>query len=337
MTVDLSVFPRRRYTQGATPIQHLPHFSKALGDVDIYIKRDDLLGLTCGGNKTRKLEFLMADALAQGADAIVTCGAVQSNHCRLTLAAAIREGLPCHLALEEKVPNSYRADASGSLFLLNLLGTASTQVFQAGTDMMAEMQTIAENLKRQGHTPYIIPFGGSNERGALGYVDCFQEITAQLREMDVAVDHMAIATGSTASMAGLLAGRAANKVSLPITGFSINKKCPEQQQAVHDLAQRTLATLGLNDTIPKEDVVVDDRFIGPGYARPSVEMVAAVRLMAHTEGILLDPVYTGKAVAGLIAKVRDGSFPAGSKVLYIHTGGSPALFAYEDAFLQNEQ
>lgn len=329
MTVDLSVFPRRQYTQDATPIERLPHFSRALGDVDIFIKRDDRLGLTCGGNKTRKLEFLMADALEKEADVIITCGAVQSNHCRLTLAAAIQEGLPCHLLLEEKVPNSYHPKAGGSLFLVNLMGAERVDVFPAGTDMMAEMQKAAKDLMKKGHRPYIIPFGGSNEIGALGYVACAQEMVEQMNQQALDFDHIVLATGSTASYAGLLAGFICHEVNIPVTGMSINKKQAEQQPAVYGLVVKTLAKLGKKMPFNENMVKVDDRFIGPGYALPSEDMVRAVRLLAKTEGILLDPVYTGKAMAGLMQMIQEGAFFKGAKVLFIHTGGLPALFAFE--------
>jgi len=178
--MNLAHFPRRRYTEGYTPIEKLPRFTKALGGPDIYIKRDDLLGLTSGGNKTRKLEFLVANALAQGADTLITCGAVQSNHCRLTLAAAVKEGLKCRLVLEERVANSYNPDASGNNFLFRLLGVEEIKVVPGGSDMMREMQGVADELTAEGRMGYIIPGGGSNPIGATGYASCAQEIINQL-------------------------------------------------------------------------------------------------------------------------------------------------------------
>jgi D-cysteine desulfhydrase len=172
--MNLAKFPRRRYTAGKTPIEFLPRFTAALGGPNVYIKRDDLLGLTSGGNKTRKLEFLVADALAQGADTLVTCGAVQSNHCRLTLAAAVKEGLKCRLVLEERVPGSYNPEASGNNFLFRLLGVEKIEVVPGGSDMMGAMRKVVEGLDKEGRKGYIIPGGGSNPIGATGYVACAQ-------------------------------------------------------------------------------------------------------------------------------------------------------------------
>ena len=187
--MNLAQFPRRRYTAGWTPLEKLENLTRLLGGPNIYIKRDDLLGLAAGGNKTRKLEFLMADALAQGADTVITCGAVQSNHCRLTLAAAVKEGLHCQLVLEQRVPNSYRRHASGNNFLYDLLGVEAVHVVEGGSDVNGKMEEVAADLVKQGRKPYIIPGGGSNPIGALGYVSCAQETLAQLlREQNYRVD-----------------------------------------------------------------------------------------------------------------------------------------------------
>jgi len=204
--MDLSKFPRRRYTAGPTPIEFLPRFTRALGGPNVYIKRDDLLGLTSGGNKTRKLEFLVADALAQGADTLITCGAVQSNHCRLTLAAAVKEGLKCRLVLEERVPGSYNPDASGNNFLFRLLGVEKIEVVPGGSDMMAAMRKVADDLNKDGRKSYIVPGGGSNPIGATGYVACAQEIQGQLFENGVAIDRLCVASGSAGTHAGLVVG-----------------------------------------------------------------------------------------------------------------------------------
>lgn len=331
--MNLGKFARRRYTQGVTPIEKLTRFSEALGGPTIYIKRDDLLGLTSGGNKTRKLEFLVADALSKGADTLITCGAVQSNHCRLTLAAAVKEGLKCQLVLEERVPNSYKEDASGNNFLFRLLGVEAVTVVPGGSDMMGEMEKVAQKLKEQGRTPYIIPGGGSNEIGALGYVSCAQEILGQVFEMGLNLDHIVTASGSSGTHAGLVTGFVGCNANIPITGISVNRKKDVQETVVHNLVQKTAELLGVKQEISKDNVVVYDDYVGPGYSLPTDEMVEAVQLLARTEGILLDPVYTGKAMAGLIGLVRKGMFKKEDKVLFIHTGGSPALYAYENVVL----
>lgn len=329
--MNLSKFNRRIYTEYETPIEKLDHFSAALDNkVEIYIKRDDLLGLTSGGNKTRKLEFLMADALNHEADTIITCGAVQSNHCRLTLAAAVKEGLACHLVLEERVKNSYNETASGNNFLYHLLGNEGYHVVPGGSNMMEEMEKIAEELKQQGRKPYIIPGGGSNNIGALGYVSCAQEISHQLFNKQLSIDHIVCASGSSGTHAGLLVGCEGNRMNIPITGISVNRKKEVQQKVVHNLAMKTTELLQIDLTIDPEKVVVFDNYVGTGYSLPTEGMVEAVNLLAKTEGILLDPVYTGKAMAGLIDLIRNDYFPKGSKVLFIHTGGSPALYVYED-------
>ncbi len=333
--MNLAKFSRRRYTEGQTPIEFLPNFTKALGGPNIYIKRDDLLGLTSGGNKTRKLEFLVADALAQGADTLITCGAVQSNHCRLTLAAAVKEGLKCRLVLEERVPNSYKPEASGNNFLFNLLGVEKTKVVPGGSDMMKEMQGVADELAAEGRKGYVIPGGGSNEIGSLGYVACAQEISAQLFDKGIKIDHIVTPSGSAGTHTGLITGFYGNNCNIPITGISVSRKKDVQEELVYSLVQKTTALIGVKHEIPKEAVCVYDDYVGEGYSLPTSEMVEAVQLLARTEGILLDPVYTGKAMSGLIGLVRNGLFKQGENVLFIHTGGSPALYAYQSTILGN--
>ncbi len=331
--MNLAKFPRRGYVTTPTPIEPLPNFSKALdGKVNIYIKRDDMLPGTAGGNKTRKLDFCMADALAQGANAIITCGAVQSNHCRLTLAWAVKEGLDCHLVLEERVKGSYKPEASGNNFLFQLLGVKSITVVPGGSDMICEMGKVAETLKAQGKKPYVIPGGASNKIGALGYVNCAEEILRQLFEMKLSIDHMIVPSGSAGTHAGIIAGMYANNACIPVTGIGVNRPKDVQEAAVHKLAQETLKYIGAPVSLPADKVVAFDDYVGPGYSLPTGSMIEAVKLLAGTEAILLDPVYSGKAMAGLIDLVRKGHFPEGANLLFLHTGGSPALFAYLDTF-----
>lgn len=298
-----------------------------MGGPNIYMKRDDLLGLTSGGNKTRKLEFLMAEALEQEADTILTCGAVQSNHCRLTLAAAVKEGLKCQLILEERVPGSYAPEASGNNFLFRLLGVEDVRVVPGGSDMMAELEKLAEELRAQGRKPYIIPGGGSNPTGALGYVSCAQEIQEQAFEMGIKFDHIVSASGSAGTHAGLISGIIGNNMNIPMTGISVNRPKEVQTDAVFSLAERTLEKLGSANKIKREDVVVFDDYVGPGYSRPTQSMVDAVQLLARTEAILMDPVYTGKTMAGMLDLIRKGYFKDCENILFVHTGGSPALYA----------
>ncbi len=328
--MDLSRFPRRRYTQHATPIEHLPHFSAALGGPRIWIKRDDQLGLTPGGNKTRKLEFLVADALAQGADTLVTCGAPQSNHCRITLSAAIKEGLKCRLVIEERVPGSFSEQASGNHFLFRLMGVEDITVVPGGSDMTAAMQQVADALVAEGRTPYVIPGGGSNALGGLGYVACTQELQQQLFEQDLQIDRVVVGSGSSGTHGGMVAGFLGNHLDIALTGVGVSRDPEDQAPLVRREAQAVCDLLELGVTVPEDKVHCVGGYWQPKYSVPNDAMIEAVQLMARTEGILLDPVYTGKIVAGLIGMVRDGTIAPDEDVLFLHTGGMPSLFAYED-------
>lgn len=331
--MDLTKFSRRGYIKCPTPIESLPHFSKALGgNVNIYIKRDDLLPGCAGGNKTRKLDFSIADALKQGADTIITCGAVQSNHCRLTLSWAVKEGLDCHLILEERVKKSYNPEASGNNFLFKLLGVKSITVVDGGSDMLGEMNKLADSLRSQGKKPYIIPGGASNAIGATGYVACAQETVQQLFDMQLHIDHMVVPSGSAGTHAGIVVGMVGTNADIPVSGINVSRPKDLQEGIVHKLAEETAERCGVKGGIDKNKVVCFDNYFAPGYSVPNDGMIEAVKLLASTEAILLDPVYSGKAAAGLVDLVRKGHFSKGSNVLFLHTGGSPALYAYLDTF-----
>jgi D-cysteine desulfhydrase len=333
--MDLSRFPRRRYTEGATPLHPLPRLSAALGPdaPEIWIKRDDLLGLAPGGNKTRKLEFLVAEALAQGADTLVTCGAPQSNHCRITLAAAVQEGLRCRFVIEERVPGSFREDASGNHFLFRLLGVEALTVVPAGSDMAAAMQRVADELAAAGRRAYVIPGGGSNALGGLGYVACAQELQQQCFEQGVHFDEVVVGSGSSGTHGGLLAGFLGNRIAVPIIGIGVSRDPAEQEPLVWREAQAVCELLGLDLAVPREAVRSVGGYWQPKYSLPNARMVEAVQLLARTEAILLDPVYTGKVMAGLIGLVRAGRWRRGQRVLFLHTGGLPSLFGSEAALL----
>jgi len=331
--MNLAQYPRRAYIAARSPIQKLSRLSGELGGPTLYMKRDDLLGPAGGGNKTRKLEFVVADALAQGADSLITCGAVQSNHCRLTLAAAVQEGLDCHLVLEERVKDSYNPKAAGNNLLFHLMDVSSITVVDGGSDMQAAMEEVASGLAEQGRKPYIIPGGASNEIGALGYVSCAEEILRQIFEEQIPIDRVVCASGSAGTHAGLLTGFYGSNSKMPVVGINVSRTKEDQEQLVHALAQRVAAKLDIPGSIPKEAVLCFGDYVGPGYSRPTDSMVAAVRLLASQEAILMDPVYTGKAVAGLIDLVRKGFFDPEENILFVHTGGSPALHVYADCFL----
>ena len=330
--MNLAKFPRRNYSYGPTPIEKLSHLSRVLGGPELYIKRDDLLGLAGGGNKTRKLEFLVADALRQGADTLITCGAVQSNHCRLTLAAAVREGLRCRLVLEERVPASYDQRAGGNNFLYQLLGVEGISVVPGGTDMSAAMRAVAADVEKSGGKPYIIPGGGSNPVGATGYVACAQEISQQMLEQSQDFDYIVVPSGSGGTHAGVLVGVLGTHLSIPVLGINVSRPNALQEKLIYDLAVATASHVGC-PAPARDEVRCFDGYVGAGYSRPTPAMAEAVTLLARTEGILLDPVYTGKQMAGLIGLVREGFFSPQHKVLFLHTGGSPALYHYREQIL----
>jgi D-cysteine desulfhydrase len=335
--MNLARFPRRRYARGRSPIESLTRFSALLGGPNIYMKRDDLLGPAGGGNKTRKLEFLMADALEQGADTVITCGGIQSNHCRLTLATSVKEGLNCRLVLQEPAGTHYDPRASGNIFLFQLMDVEEIKVIERSADMATEMQKMAEDVAAAGKTPYVVPLGGSTPVGAVGYAACAEEILTQAFEMGLKIDRVCCASGSAGTQAGLVAGFWGNSADIPVMGINVSRGKAEQEEAVYDMTRRTAAYVGMRSDPPRDTVVCFDDYVGPGYALPTPEMAEAVRLMARTEAILLDPVYTGKVMAGIIDLARKGYFQKDENILFIHTGGSPALYVYMDAVLGRDR
>lgn len=338
--MDLSRFARRQYSTGPTPLEFLPHFTKALrascpdgSGPNVWIKRDDMLGLTPGGNKTRKLEFLVADALAKGADTLITCGAPQSNHCRATLCAAIKEGLKCRFVIEERVPNSYSVNASGNHFLFRLLGVEAITVVPAGTHMLAAMQAVAIDLESTGRFGYIVPGGGSNALGGLGYVACAQELQQQFFDQKVHINKVVVGSGSSGTHGGLLAGFLGNHINIPLIGIGVSRDPVDQNPLVLKEAQAVCDLLGVKITVPADAVVSHGDWWRPKYSLPNPAMVEAVQMLARTEAILLDPVYTGKIMAGLMGLARRGHFKRDENVLFIHTGGATSLHAYESVVL----
>lgn len=341
--MDLSRFPRRRYTDGASPLEPMPRFSAWLATQcpggagpQVWVKRDDLLGLSPGGNKTRKLEFLVADALAQGADTLITCGAPQSNHCRITLAAAVREGLRCRFVIEERVEGSYHDDAGGNHFLFRLMDVEAITVVPAGTDMAAAMQRVADELAAQGRRGYIVPGGGSNALGGLGYVACAQELQQQWFALGLRFDEVIVGSGSSGTHGGLVAGFLGNRIDVALTGIGVSRDPAQQAPLVLKEAQAVCDLLGLGLTVPAQAVQCVGGYWQPKYSVPNARMVEAVQVLARTEAILLDPVYTGKIMAGLIGLAREGRWAPGQRVLFLHTGGMPSLFAYDNAVLGRE-
>lgn len=321
--------PRTRLAHLPTPIEEMAALSRELGGARIFVKRDDCTGLATGGNKTRKLEYLVGDALARGADTLITEGGVQSNHCRQSVAAAKRCGLDCVLVLSRGHAN----EVTGNLLLDQILGARIVTVSESG-DRVAAMREVAAELEERGKSPYIIPTGGSNGIGAMGYANFMQELADQRAAGSEEFDVIVTASGSGGTQGGLLLGKRLLNSRCQILGISDGETRAELAEMVLRVAREGAAILGESTDFADEELVIYDQYYGEGYGIPTVEMVDAVRRVARSEGILLDPVYNGKAMAGLIDLVTRGEIPADSRVLFIHTGGTPALFAYQSVFAE---
>jgi L-cysteate sulfo-lyase len=326
--MHLSRFPRIRLAHLPTPLEALPRLSEHLNGPNLYIKRDDCTGLASGGNKTRKLEFLMAEALSEKADTIITQGAVQSNHARQTAAAAAKLGLGCELLFENRVQNPDDAYLnSGNVLLDRLLG-ANMHHFPKETDMNQAMSDLAAELRSKGKRPYIIPGGGSNPVGALGYVNCVLELLAQANEQGLVIDHLVHATGSAGTQAGLIVGLKAMHAAIPLLGIGVNAPKDLQEERVYSLAVETADFIGAGGCVHRDDVVANCDYVGAGYGICTDSMREAVSLLSRLEGILADPVYSGKGLAGLFDLIKKGYFKKGENVVFLHTGGSAGLFGY---------
>ena len=330
--MTLTDFPRVGLAHLPTPLEPLPRLSEALGGPSVWVKRDDCTGLGGGGNKTRKLEFLMAAARQQGADTVITPGAVQSNHARQTAAAAARLGMGCHLLLEDIAADADRDYRGSGNVLLDRMFDAHLHNFPTGTDLDVAAESVADGLRETGSAPYLIPRGGSNALGALGYVDCAFELVEQANERSLTIDHLVLASASAGTQAGLLAGLHIQESDTSVLGICVSRSAEEQERMVGALCAETLELLECKRALPREVVRANGDYVGQGYGLPTRDMIKAVALSASTEGLLLDPVYTGKAMAGLADLVRQGQFSNDDNVVFLHTGGSPALFAYRSAF-----
>ncbi|MDU2939617.1 MAG: D-cysteine desulfhydrase [Enterobacteriaceae bacterium] len=331
--MHLARFPRLSLGHFPTPLEPLDNLSKLLDGPKIWIKRDDATGLATGGNKTRKLEFLLADALQKKADIIITQGATQSNHVRQTIAGAAKLGLKAKVLLEKRVTDfGEDYQRSGNVQLDLLLGGDIVAHLPGGTDMQQAMEEYAAELREQGHNPYVIPGGGSNAIGALGYAACAEELLYQSSQLRLRIDHVVHATGSTGTQAGLVAGFTATNSHIPVLGISVRAPKAKQEENVWNLASRTRELLGVQGDLPRETVVANSDYVGDGYGLPTESMLEALRLLAQHEGILLDPVYSGKGMAGLIDLIRKGHFRKDDNVVFIHTGGSAGLFGYRQVF-----
>ena len=312
-----------------TAIQLLSNLSRQLKGVQIYIKRDDAIPFGLGGNKLRKLEYLMGDAIAKGCDVILTTGGIQSNHARLTAAVASYAGIECELILTQEVAiRSQEYLHNGNILLEKLIGSR-IHTLSDNEDATAFMENRKNELIRLGKKPYIIPLGGSNDIGNLGYVKCVDEILDQAKEIGVSFDKIVVANGSGGTHAGLLAGAILNKLDLNII-HSYSVILPWQQACANtfEKAKSLIQLLKADVAISENEINISSEYLGKGYGIPTHEMISVLKLLARTEGIFLDPVYTGKAFAGLLNDIEQGKYNGGSNILFIHTGGIPGLFAY---------
>lgn len=330
--MNLAKFPRIRCGHFPTPLEPMENLTKHLGGPKLWIKRDDCTGLSTGGNKTRKLEYLMAEAMAQKADTVITQGATQSNHARQTAAIAAKLGLTCHILLEDRTGYADEAYTLSGNVLLDQLHGASISKRPGGADMQKEMEILAEDLKKKGKRPYVIPGGGSNPVGALGYVNAALELLAQATAMGLKIDHVVHATGSAGTQAGLVAGLAMLNSQIPVLGIGVRAPKDRQEANVFALAEKTCAHVGVPGAVKREHVVANCDYVGQGYGLPTEGMVEALKLVAKLEGILLDPVYSGKGMAGLIDLIKKGHFKKDETVVFLHTGGAVGLFGYPNAF-----
>jgi len=325
----LEKFERIKLGHFPTPIEHLKNVSQHLDGPNIFIKRDDCTGLATGGNKTRKLEFLMPDAIKNKAELIVTVGAIQSNHARQTAAACSLKGLKCLIILEQRLkdpPDAYMN--SGNVFLDKLLG-AEVMLCPKDQDILEYSTKVVEDIKSKGTNVYFIPGGGSNSIGALGYVECFKEILEKNSKYNFT--HIIHATGSSGTQAGLLAGKKYFQSQLQIIGISVRYEKKIQEEKVYNEAKKVCEKLKC-DVLDRSEVVAYDDYVGSGYGEPTDGMIEATNLLAKKEAILLDPVYSGKGFAGLIGLIRQKKFTKEDNILFIHTGGAVSLSAYEWAF-----
>lgn len=308
-----------------TPLAPLPHLTQVLSGPELWVKRDDLTGLGLGGNKVRKLMFLLADALRQQADVIMTTGAQQSNHARQTAAAAAMLGLPCVLVLRGNAP----VQAEGN-YLLDLLLGAEVRWAEDRPPLKA-LHTEAESLRREGHNPYVITYGGSSAMGACGFVAAIAELTTQTRALGFEFDAIVVASSSGGTQAGMAVGARALGLSSRVIGISIAEPADAFRQDLSKLASQTATLLGLDFTVSDADFEVQDAYLGQGYGIVTDIERRAIHLAARTEGLFMDPVYTGRALGGLMDLIHQGEFTASQRVLFWHTGGAPALFAYAEA------
>jgi L-cysteate sulfo-lyase len=328
--MNIGKLPRVKLTHLPTPVEHLPNLSKKLGGPDIYIKRDDMTGLATGGNKSRMLEFLIGDAIDMGSDVIVTGANPLSNHVRQTTAAAKKMGLDVVIATSGMIPE----EINGNLLLTKLLGAEIRFVGGDEYGLDLKMETIAKDMEESGQRPYVIHKFCSVPKGCVGYVNAFMELDKQLKQMEIGIDEMVVSSAA-GTYSGIFVGTKALNSDIGLTGIAISGKSDGWEERLADLINGTAAHIGLDYLCTPQDINVNLDYFGEGYAAPTEDMVEAIKLAARTDGVLLDPVYTGKGMSGLIDLVRKDIYKKGEKVLFWHTGGVPSLFTpqYRRLFL----
>ena len=336
LTVSHDQYPRVRFAETPTPLELMPNLSKLLEGPDLYVKRDDLTGLAFGGNKVRQLEYYFGDILEKGADTVITTGATQSNHARVTAAMASKLGLKCEVQHENRVPDMDDVYyESGNVLLLKLMGVRLHD-FPVGEDEHgadAALEGIADRVRSEGGKPYVIPLAPTQPPlGALGYVDMIGELLDQAREQELRIDAIVTPSGSAATHGGILVGLRSRESGIPVYGICIRRPADAQQERVLDRSRAAARLIQRLDLIHENDINVDDGYLGPGYGLPDQKLMEALQLAAAQEALIVDPVYSGKALAGLIGLVRQGVFRKDQNVVFIHTGGTPALFAYNSIF-----
>ena len=328
--MHLARFPRVKLCHAPTPLEFMPRLSAHLAGPQLWIKRDDCTGVATGGNKNRKLEFLIGEALEQGATHLVTQGAVQSNHVRQTAAVAAKLGLKCTALLEHRIKtNDPDYLDSGNVLLDRMMGLI-IEYREPGLDMNAEAEAHGATLRAAGEKVYVIPGGGSNATGALGYAHVALEVMSQANDIGLRIDQFVHATGSAGTQAGLVVGFEALNSGIPVLGIGVRNPRDKQEANVHKLCEATAAKLGLKGGIRREAVVANCDYVGDGYGIPTEGMGEALMLCARLEGLFLDPVYSGKGMAGLIDLIRKGHYRKDQNIVFLHTGGQVGLFGYKD-------
>ncbi len=329
----LAELPRCRVATIETPLEPLDRLTSVNTGARLWAKRDDMQGLALGGNKVRQLEYYFGEAQAEGADTVLITGAVQSNFCRLTAAYAARLGMECHLQLEERVASNDPLYRTGGNVLLDRLMGAHLHSFSVGEDEEGAdraLEDLADKLRDDGKNPYVIHLsGGHPPLGALGYIDCAREVIAQADDLGLTFDHVVVSSGSGATHSGLLFGLRALGSNAPVTGICVRRDVGLQGPRIRNRCQDIADLLGVSNPVADADIVVNDRFFPPGYGRANAPTERAIRLAARTEALMLDPVYTGKCMAGALAIA--GNRPKDENVLFMHTGGTPGIFAYANS------